>query len=65
MLDVAWLAFLRPSSQQNDDLIPVFTEIDAVAGSEIDTILVDAATYSLYIREISSQDTLAAASALR
>jgi hypothetical protein len=52
MIDVALLAFLRPASQENDELIAVFTEIDAIAGSEIDAILVDAATHTLHIREI-------------
>jgi hypothetical protein len=52
MLDVALLAFLRPSSQENDELIAVFTEIDPIAGSEIDAILLDAATHTLHIREI-------------
>jgi hypothetical protein len=52
MIDVALLAFLRPSSQENDELIAVFTEIDPIAGSEIDAILVDAATHTLHIREI-------------
>jgi hypothetical protein len=52
-------------------VIAVFTEIDAIAGSEIDAILVDAATHTLHIREIPlssrvrATDTLAAASALR
>jgi len=54
MLDVPLLAFLRPSSQENDELIAVFTEIDAIAGSKIDAIFVDTATHTLYIREISA-----------
>jgi hypothetical protein len=52
MLDVAWLAFLRPSSQENDELIAVLPEIDAIAGAKIDAILVDPATHTLHIREI-------------
>jgi hypothetical protein len=46
------LPFLGTAANQNHKAVAIFTEVDAVAGTEIDLAFEDAGTNALYLREI-------------
>src|ERR1035438_5584136 len=50
---VLLLSFLGSTGKQDDQVSPVFPEIDSQARPEINSILVDSAANALHIREVA------------
>jgi hypothetical protein len=56
-IDIALLALLGPAAKQNHHAFPVFSEIHAVSGAEIDPALEHAGTDSFDVREIAASQS--------
>src|SRR5579863_3275507 len=52
-LDVSLLPLLRPTTEKDDDLVPVLAEINPVAGTEIEPVFKHPKANSLNITEIA------------
>ena len=51
-MDVFVLSFFRPAAEQDHERILVPAKINAVTRAEVDFVFIDAAAYTLCIREI-------------
>jgi hypothetical protein len=55
MPNVSILTLLAPSAQQNHDPFAISAEVDSVSGTEIDPVLENPGTDTLYVREIATR----------
>jgi len=55
---IVLLALFRSTTEENDDLLAVFGEIDAITGTVIDSMFVNATADALRAREILQSDTI-------
>src|SRR5208282_5303718 len=51
-IDVVLLPFLGPAAEQDNKALAILTEIDPVAGPEVDAIFKDAPAYAFHIGEV-------------
>jgi hypothetical protein len=53
--NVSILTLLAPSAQQNHNPFAISAEVDPVSGAEIDPVLENPGTDTLYVREIATR----------
>jgi hypothetical protein len=52
-LDILILALFRASAYEDDEPVTVFAEVDAIAGTEVDSVFMNSSAYAFHAREIS------------
>lgn len=56
--NVSWLSLFRPAGKEHNQLVAVLSEINTVAGAEIDTPFKDSRADRLHVAEVSFRNAV-------